>query len=91
MTLLANLVETSQRVGATSGRLAKVRELAGLLRALQPDEIQTAVHYLSGEVPQGRIGIGYAALRTAATSEPAIAPALSIADVDSSVTNLAFE
>src|ERR1700730_5945984 len=26
MTLLASLVETSQRVGATSGRLAKVRE-----------------------------------------------------------------
>jgi hypothetical protein len=40
--------------------LAKVRELAALLRALQPDEIETGVHYLSGELPQGRIGIGYA-------------------------------
>ena len=28
MTLLADLVATSQRVGATSGRLAKIRELA---------------------------------------------------------------
>ena len=59
MTLLANLVATSQRVGATSGRLAKIRELAGFLRSLAPDEIETGAHYLSGEIQQGRIGIGY--------------------------------
>jgi DNA ligase 1 len=82
VTLLAPLVETSQRVGATSSRLAKVRELAGLLRTLQPEEIETAVHYLSGEIRQGRIGIGYATLRGAADSQAVSAPALSIAEVD---------
>jgi DNA ligase 1 len=89
MTLLVNLVETSQRVGATSSRLAKTRELAGLLRALDPEEIETAVHYLSGEIRQGRIGIGYATLRSAASSPPAAAATLSVAEVDGILTELA--
>src|SRR5262249_3218869 len=84
----SDLVEASQRVGATSSRLAKVRELAGLLRALQPDEIETGVHYLSGEIRQGRIGIGYAALRKAASSNAAATANLSIAEVDSVLTEL---
>src|SRR4051812_9318957 len=89
MTLLASLVETSQRVGATSGRLAKIRELAALLRSLEPAEIQIGVHYLSGEIPQGRIGIGYATLRSAASSDPATAAGLSIAEVDRLLTDIA--
>jgi hypothetical protein len=47
MTLLLDLVNTSQRVGATAARLAKVRELATFLRSLPQEEIDTAVHYLS--------------------------------------------
>jgi len=70
MTLLLDLVNTSQRVGATTARLAKVRELATFLRSLPPDEIDTAVHYLSGELPQGRIGIGYSVLKAAAANSP---------------------
>ena len=89
MTLLANLVETSQRVGATSGRLAKIRELAAFLRALAPDEIETGAHYLSGEIPQGRIGIGYATLRTAASSSPAEVGTLSLIELDGLLTDLA--
>src|SRR5437016_4218058 len=89
MTLLANLVATSQRVSATSGRLAKIRELAALLGALQPQEIDTGVHYLSGELPQGRIGIGYASLRSAAASPPAATPTLSVAEVDALLSDVA--
>lgn len=89
MTLLAALVETSQRVSATSARLAKARELAGLLRALTPDEIETGVHYLSGEIRQGRIGIGYAALRSAASNPPSATAGLSIAAVDTLLTEVA--
>jgi DNA ligase-1 len=88
MTLLAPLVEASQRVGYTSSRLAKTRELADLLRTLEPEEIETAVHYLSGEIRQGRIGIGYSALRTAAESPPASSPRLSIAEVDTRLTSV---
>ena len=89
MTLLLNLVGVSQRVGANPSRLTKVRELASFLRALPADEIETAVHYLSGEIPQGRIGIGYAMLRAAASSPPAQAGTLSIAELDRSLTALA--
>jgi len=89
VTLLLNLVGVSQRVGANPSRLTKVRELASFLRALPADEIETAVHYLSGEIPQGRIGIGYAMLRAAASSPPAQAGTLSIAELDRSLTALA--
>jgi DNA ligase 1 len=86
MTLLADLVATSQRVAATSGRLAKIRELADFLRSLPPDEIETAVHYLSGETRQGRIGIGYATLRSTASSGAATTPTHTIADVHQALT-----
>src|SRR5436305_1326176 len=89
MTLLADLVATSQRVGATSGRLAKVRELAAFLRGLGPEEIETGAHYLSGEIQQGRIGIGYATLRSAAASVPAQAPQICLAEVDTTLRQLA--
>jgi DNA ligase 1 len=89
VTLLVNLVGTSQRVGANSARSIKVRELAAFLRSLQPEEIDAAVHYLSGETPQGRIGIGYSVLRTAASNAPAREPMLSLAELDSSLTKLA--
>ena len=82
VTRLADLVDTSQRVAATPARSVKVRELAALLRALNADEIGIASHYLSGELPQGRIGIGYAALQAAATAPAAQPPALSILEVD---------
>jgi DNA ligase-1 len=89
MTLLAHLVETSLRVGAASGRLAKIRELAAFLRGLAPDEIETGAHYLSGEIQQGRIGIGYATLRTAASSAPAQMGAISLVELDGLLTDLA--
>jgi DNA ligase-1 len=89
VTLLATLVDTSQRVGATSARLAKVKELAQFLKGLAPDEIDIAVHYLSGDILQGRIGIGYSLLQAAASNVGASSPELSIDDVDRCLTALA--
>jgi DNA ligase-1 len=89
VTALAPLVATSQRVGATPARLAKVRELAALLETLAPEEIESAVHYLSGEIAQGRIGIGYGAIQAASASPPADAHSLSIGDVDHALEELA--
>src|SRR5918994_4206056 len=89
MTLLAALVETSERVGATSGRLAKVHELAVFLQSLEPAEMRIGVQYLSGETPQGRIGIGQAALRQAAEATPATASSLSITETDQTITEVA--
>lgn len=82
MTLLARLVDASQRVSATSARLEKVRELAQCLGALEPDEIGIGVQYLSGELPQGRVGIGYAALQAASAGVAADRAMLSITEVD---------
>lgn len=89
MSLFANLVNASGRVGASSARLAKVRELASFLRAMPADEIEAAVLYLSGEIPQGRFGIGYAMLKAAAAQSAAASATLSIADVDRRLTALA--
>lgn len=89
MTRLAELVRASQRVGATAARKAKVRELSSLLRALAPEEIDTGVHYLSGEIPQGKIGVGYSAVRAAASAPSADLETLSIAAVDQGLSELA--
>ena len=89
MTLLAELVQASQRVGATAARRVKVSELAALLKSLTPDETDIGVHYLSGEIPQGKIGIGYASVRAAATIPAADSATLTLAEVDEKLSELA--
>jgi len=89
MSLFTLIVDTWQKVGATRSRLAKVREIADCLRALAPDEIATAVLYLSGETPQGKTGIGYALLKHASGDGVASTATLSIAEVDAHLTQLA--
>jgi DNA ligase-1 len=89
MTSLARLVEASERVAASTSRLAKVRELAEVLRSLEPDEIPIGVQYLSGETSQGRFGLGYAQLRDASAGAPANAPTLSVPEVDDAIAAIA--
>ena len=47
------------------------------------------MHYLSGDIPQGRIGIGYAALKAAGAHPGAVSDTLTLADVDRSLAGLA--
>ncbi|HJY96550.1 MAG TPA: ATP-dependent DNA ligase, partial [Streptosporangiaceae bacterium] len=61
--LLVRIAEVSQAVAATSARLAKIEMLAAALREAGPLEVPIAVAYLSGELPQRQIGVGWAALR----------------------------
>ncbi len=56
------LVETSKRMAATRSRLNKAEYLATLLGTATLDEVPLIVSYLSGTIPQGRVGIGYATL-----------------------------
>ena len=79
--LLSKLVETSRSIGGTTKRLQKIELLAALLKQLQREEIEIAVAYLSGGTRQGRVGIGYAAIRDARTVA-AVEPTLKIVDVD---------
>jgi DNA ligase-1 len=60
--LLAELVRTSEAVAATSGRRAKIDEISALLRQAGPDEVPVVVAFLSGELRQRQIGVGYSAL-----------------------------
>lgn len=57
---LIELVETSSRMGATRSRLKKASHLAELLGKATLGEVPIIVSYLSGTIPQGRLGIGYA-------------------------------
>ncbi|HLJ21446.1 MAG TPA: ATP-dependent DNA ligase [Stellaceae bacterium] len=86
---LHDIVAASQSVGETSGRSEKIRLLAECLRRAGPDEIEIAVGLLSGEPRQGRIGIGPAALRAAASAPPAAAPSLTVAEVDAALDRIA--
>jgi DNA ligase-1 len=85
---LATVVETSRRVADTSKRLEKIDLLARLLRQLAPEEIEIVVLLLSGQTRQGRIGVGYAAVREARSS-PAATPSLEIRDVDATLDSIA--
>ncbi len=86
--LLADLVAASRAVAATRSRTAKVAVLADCLRRLEPGERRIGIAYLSGALPEGRIGIGYAALRS--TEIPAAAEAsLTVPQVAAGIAELA--
>ena len=83
--LLAEVVETSGRVAATSSRSAKIACLVSLLGRLAPDEVEPVVSALAGEPRQGKIGVGWATLM-AITVPPASEPSITIAELDQAVT-----
>ncbi len=89
MTLIADLAEASNRIASTSRRTAKIRELADTLRMLDPSEIEIAVHYLSGEIPQGKIGVQYTTMLNAAHVEPAAHPTLRVLELDAGLSEIA--
>jgi DNA ligase-1 len=86
--LLADVVATSQRVRSTRSRKAKTSALAELLAAMDSVETGIGVAYLAGELPQGRIGLGYAAVH-AVNVPPAADPSLTLRHVDTVVTKIA--
>jgi DNA ligase-1 len=78
--LLDTVAATSAEIAATSARGTKVLRLAELLRQLTPDETVPVVNWLSGELTQRQIGVGWASLRElpmAATS-----PSLQVVEVE---------
>jgi ATP-dependent DNA ligase I len=84
--LLTELVLTSQAVAATPRRGVKIDKIAGLLRAASPAEVPVAVAFLSGELRQRQIGVGYAALSGMLSGDGAAGettPTLTVGEVDS--------
>jgi DNA ligase-1 len=78
--LLDEVAGTSAAVANSSARLGKVERLAACLRRLEPGEVHPAVAFLSGELRQRQIGVGWAALRD--VPGPAAQPTLTVREVD---------
>ena len=77
--LLRELVDAWTVVRATSARNAKIARLAEVLRHTEPVETPAAVAWLSGELTQRQIGVGWATLRD--QPPPASDPTLTVAEV----------
>ena len=86
--LLIDVASTSLNVGATSSRLTKVAHIADLLRGAAPDPelVATVVSWLSGELRQRQIGVGWAALRS--LPPPASDPTLTVGHVDATFAEI---
>jgi len=87
VTPLAEVVRTSAQVAGDPGRLAKTRLIAECLRRLEPDEVEIAIPYLSGELRQGRLALGFSTL-SACLGGALQMPGLTLRDVDAAFTAL---
>ncbi|CAN5338579.1 ATP-dependent DNA ligase [soil metagenome] len=85
--LLDEIAKASTDVAATRSKLAKVARLAAVLGQVSSDEVAVAVAYLSGFLPQGTIGVGWAALRE--PPPPAASPSLELLEVHEAVSRIA--
>src|SRR5919204_6872764 len=83
---LDEVAAMSEDVAATSSRLKKVERISSLLAELRPEEVPIAVAYLSGVLPHGSIGVGWAALRDLPPSAPE--PTLELLDVDETLRRI---
>ena len=79
---LQELVQVSAAVAGTSGRLDKIAKLAELFARVPPDEIPTAIGFLTGWPRQGRFGVGWAAVTAARERQPAPTASLELSEVD---------
>jgi DNA ligase 1 len=87
--LLAELVATSRAVAETRSRRAKAARLAELLRRAAPDERVAAASWLCGELPQHKLGVGWATLRELAEAPAREIGTLTVGEVDRAFSELA--
>jgi DNA ligase-1 len=88
---LRQLVAVVGQVRATSRRTAKVELIAELLRQTEGRETELCALYLSGLLPQRRIGVGYRMLQDVAAARPAPPGELPLLDVDRAFAAIAAE
>jgi DNA ligase-1 len=86
--LLDELVSTSAEVAGTGARRAKIEAIAGLLSRVPPAEVPVAVAFLSGDLRQRQIGVGYASLSGPQVSPPAGTASLTLAGTDATFAGI---
>ncbi len=88
--MLADVAAASSDIAGASARLAKIDRIASLLAAAAADgdarAVAVTVSWLSGELPQRQIGVGWASLRS--LPAPAQAPTLTVTGVDTAFTEI---
>ena len=87
---LADLVDATDAVAATSSRTAKGETLAELLRAADLDEAAVVASLVAGEPSQGRVGVGWATVATLDIA-PADTSELTVAELDGLLDALGAE
>ena len=88
---LARLVDTVEQVRATTKKSEKIRILADMLRATRGQETVLTSLYLSGSLPQGKIGVGWNLIQHAMQAASATGEPLTLLEVDRVLGTLAAE
>jgi ATP-dependent DNA ligase I len=88
---LSRLVEAVDQVRGTTKKSEKVRILADTLRATRGRETVLAALYLSGSLPQGKIGIGWNLIQKSMHQASGSREPLTLTDVDHILVTLASE
>ncbi|MEU4311019.1 ATP-dependent DNA ligase [Nocardia sp. NPDC024068] len=88
--LFAEVADASADIASASARRAKTDRLAALLSRIAAEGdarlVSVTASWLSGELPQRQIGVGWAALRS--LPPPAPTPTLTVAEVDERFTRI---
>lgn len=88
---LAQLVDAVTQVRKTTKKSEKVRLLADALLLASAHEIELAAFYLSGSLPQGKIGIGWNLIQKALAVGESTKEPLTLRDLDDAIGRLAGE
>jgi len=80
--LLSEVADTSAQVTATSARNAKIAQIAALLARAEPGQVAVAVAFLSGDLLQGQIGVGYATIGELFRTDGQLAVPLTLTEVN---------
>jgi len=89
--LLARLVEVVSKVRATTKKTEKMALLADFLRQTQDKETELAALYLSGALPQGKIGVGWRMIQDAMGDDSRSGEPLTLNEVDESFASIASD